>query len=332
MADKNAIVKLGLDIIRNQVNTEFASASREEQMEVLRKALVEANGGSTKLNYKSMRNNTALFEIIETILEMNDVQGFEGNDFFEQFVDYRNLALGDENSFYIEDNSLFTVNTTAEGVGATLRQRINKGKNESVPTTLHTIETYEELNRLLSGRISIVEFVEKIRRSFMHKRLNAIYDTFYAGISGLPAAFKKSGSYAEADLQDLIAHVEASAGGNAIIVGTKKGLAKVTTAVVSENSKERYNQSGFYGVFNGTPMMDIKQVHKVGTHEFAISDNDLWIVTSNDKPVKFVTEGDAIFEQGQATDNVDRTVDILAGERYGVAIVLNQLYGQYRIS
>ena len=101
MADKNAIVKLGLDIIRNQVNTEFASASREEQMEVLRKALVEANGGSTKLNYKSMRNNTALFEIIETILEMNDVQGFEGNDFFEQFVDYRNLALGDENSFYI---------------------------------------------------------------------------------------------------------------------------------------------------------------------------------------------------------------------------------------
>ena len=44
--------------------------------------------------------------------------------------------------------------------------------------------------------------------------------------------------------------------------------------------------------------------------KFAISDNDLWIVTSNDKPVKFVTEGDAIFEQGQATDNVDRTVDI----------------------
>ena len=332
MADKNSIIKLGVDICKNQVNTEFASANREEQMETLRKALVEANGGSNKLNYKTMRNNVALFEIIETILEMNDVQGFEENDFFEQFVDYRNLALGDENSFYIEDNSLFTVNTTAEGVGATLRQRINKGKNESVATTLHTIETYEELNRLLAGRIDIVEFVEKIRRSFMHKRLNAIYDTFYAGISGLPAAFGKTGSYAEADLVDLIAHVEASTGGNAIIVGTKKALAKVTTAVVSENAKERYNQEGFYGIFNGTPMMAIKQSHKVGTYEFAISDNDLWIVTANDKPIKFVTEGDAIFEQGQATDNVDRTVDILAGERYGIAIVLNQLYGQYRIS
>ncbi|HHY20592.1 MAG TPA: hypothetical protein GX525_01630 [Bacilli bacterium] len=332
MADKNAIIKLGVDICKNQVNTEFASANREEQMETLRKALVEANGGSTKLSYKSMRNNVELFEIIETILEMNDVQGFEDNDFFEQFVEYRNIALGDENYFYIEDNTLFTVNTTAEGVGATIRQRINKGKHETVPTVLHTIETYEELNRLLAGRINIVEFVDKIRRSFMHKRMDTIYTTFYNAISGLPAAFGKTGSYSEADLQDLIAHVEASTGGDAIIVGTKKALGKVTSAVVSDSAKERYNQTGFYGVFNGNPMMAIKQSHKVGTYDFAISDNDLWIVTANNKPIKFVTEGDAIFEQGQATNNADRTVDILAGERYGVAIVLNQLYGQYRIS
>src|SRR5690606_2984330 len=149
-----------VDICKNQVNTEFASANREEQMETLRKALVEANGGSTKLSYKTMRNNVELFEIIETILEMNDVHGFEDNDFFEQFVEYRNIALGDENHFYIPDNSLFTVNTTAEGIGATLRQRINKGKHETVPTQLYTIEAYEELNRLLAGRIDIVEFVE----------------------------------------------------------------------------------------------------------------------------------------------------------------------------
>ena len=332
MVNKNATIKLGIDLCKNQVNTDFASGTREENMEVLRKALVEANGGSTKLDYKSMRRNVELFEIIETILEMNDVQGFEDNDFFEQFVEYRNLALGDENQFYIEDNTLFTVNTTAEGIGSTLRQRINKGKHETIPTLLYTIETYAELNRLLAGRIDIVDFVERIRRSFMHKRMDAIYTTFYNGISGLPAAFGKTGTYSETDLLDLIAHVEASTGGDAIIVGTKKALSKVESAVVSESAKERLNQTGFYGVFNGTPMMDIKQSHKVGSYEFAISDNDLWVVTANDKPIKFVTEGDAIFEQGQATDNADRTIDILAGERYGIGIVLNQLYGQYRIS
>lgn len=332
MANKESIIKLGIDIIQNRVNTEFASADKYEQMEVLRKALIEANGGSEKLSYKSMRNNVELFEIIETILVLNDAQGFEDNDFFEQFVEYRNIALGDENYFYIDDNSLFTVNTTAEGVGATLRQRINTGKHETIPTVLHTIEVYEELNRLLAGRIDLVQFVERIRRSFQEKKMNDIYATFYNGITGLPSAFKKTGTYSEADLLDIIAHVEASTGGEAIVVGTKKALSKVTSAVISESAKERYNQAGFYGIFNGTPMLAIKQAHKYGTHEFAITDNDIWVVTANDKPVKFVTEGDAIFEQGQATDNADRTVGILAGERYGLGIVLNQLYGQYQIS
>lgn len=332
MADKNAIIKLGVDICKNQVNTDFASADRNEQMEVLRKALVEANGGSEKLNYKSMRNNIELFEVIESILELNDIQGFENNDFFEQFVDYRNIALGDENYFYIEDNTLFTVDDMAEGIGSGLRQRINRGKHETIPTRLHTISTYEELNRLLSGRINIVEFVDKIKKSFEEKRMNTIYNTFYEGISGLPAPFGETGSYTEDKLLDLIAHVEASTGGDAIIIGTKKALSKVDTAVISESAKERYNQAGFYGIFNGTPMMAIKQSHKRGTYEFAISDNDIWVVTSNDKPIKFVTEGDAIFDTGQAFDNADMTVDIFAGERWGVGIVLNQMYGQYRMS
>lgn len=332
MTDKNSIIKLGVDICKNQVNTEFASANKDEQIKVFREALIEANGGSTKLNYKTMRNNVELFEIIESILEMNDIQGFEDNDFFEQFVEYKDLSLGDENYFYIGDNTLFTVNTTAEGIGNTLRQRINKGKHETIPTHLHTIEVYEELNRLLAGRIDIVEFVDKIRKSFAENRMQTIYNTFYGGISGLPAAFGISGTYAEDKLIDLVAHVEASTGGSGIIVGTKKALSKVTSAVISENAKERYNQMGYYGIFNGTPMMSIKQSHKLGTYDFAISDNDLWVVTANDKPVKFVTEGDAIFEQGSALNNADRTVDILAGERWGVGIVLNQLYGQYRIS
>jgi len=62
----------------------------------------------------------------------------------------------------------------AEGIGGGLRQRINRGKHETIPTRLHTISTYEELNRLLAGRINIIEFVDKIRRSFEEKRMNTI--------------------------------------------------------------------------------------------------------------------------------------------------------------
>lgn len=332
MGKNDAVIKLGVDIYKNEVNTEFAAGTVAEQMEVLRKELVKANGGSDKLNYKTMRNNIELFEIIETILELNDVQGFENNDFFEQFVDYRNLALGDESSFYVDDNSLFTVNTVADGINKTLRQRINIGSSETVGTSLRKINAYEELNRLLSGRINIIDFIDRVKRSFIALRAEVIYDTFAGAVEKLPATFKKSGTFDEGDMLDLIAHVEASTGGDAIIIGTKTALAKVDTAEKSDAALERKNQVGFYGMFNGTPMMEIKQIHKHGGYEFGISDNDLWVVTANDKPIKFVTEGDAIFEQGTALDNADQTIDIMAAERWGVAVVLNQNYANYKLS
>ena len=332
MADRNEIVKLAVDLCNDSVNTKFTGGtSRKEQMEILRNKLVEINGG-TKLKYKNLRDNTELFKIIETILEGADVQGFEESEFLDAFVDYRNVALGDQNDFYVEDNSLFVVANKARGIGSTLRQRINKGTNVTVPTEFYDISAYAEAQRLLSGRIDIVEFIEKIKRSFKENRLSTIYSAMYAGLNGIPAAFKHTGTFLETNLMNIISHVEAATGETAMLVGTKTALSKITTAVVSDEAKERYAQMGFYGVFNGTDMLMMKQSHKVGTYDFAISDNDIWVITNGNKFIKFVTEGETVFEVGSITDNADRTVDIVAGESYGVAIAFNKKHGQYRIS
>lgn len=332
MENKSAVVKLAVDLCKGEVDGKFAKGTVTEQYEVLRQELIKANKGSDRLSYKSMRDNKALFAVIEEILELNDVQGFEDNDFFEQFVEYKNISLGDENYFYIDDNSLFTINTIAAGVNGTLRQRINKGKSETIPTSLRAIQVYEELNRLLAGRINIVEFVEKIKRSFEEQRAEAVYGAFAGAVEKLSAPFKVTGSADEEKILDVILHVEASTGGKAIMIGTKKALSKVPNTDPSPWAKERKEQLGFYGVFNGTQMLEIPQNHKYGTHDFAIANDEVWIVTANDKPIKFVTEGEALFEQGQATDNADFTVDILAAETWGVAVVLNQMMGHIVLS
>ena len=332
MAEIKNIVKLANDIYKGQVNTEFASKNKDEQMNVLREALIEANGGSKTISYRQIRKNVELFEIIEEILDTVDIQGFEGNPFFERFVDYRNLALGDENSFYAPDNSLFTVDTTAEGISSTLRQRINKGQSTTIATSLKTIETYEDVNRLLAGRIDLIEFVEKIRKSFENEKMTSIYTAFVAGVSKLPATFKTTGSYAEATLIDFVAHVEASTGETAVIVGTQKALGKITQAVVSEDAKSRHNDLGYYGSFNGTDMIRIKQSHTQGTYDFAITDSVIWVMAGDNKPVKYVTEGESIFEVGDIMKNVDRTIDIFAGERYGTGTVISKNYAQYTLS
>ena len=89
---------------------------------------------------------------------------------------------------------------------------------------------------------------------------------------------------------------------------------------------------GYFGSFNGTPMFRIKQVHNVGTYNFKLSENDIYIITTDEKPVKFVTEGDARIIDSDAINNADLTQDYFFGTRYGTGIVITDLFGRYSIA
>ncbi|MCK9319417.1 hypothetical protein, partial [Methanoculleus sp.] len=270
--------------------------------------------------------------IIEQILEVTVLSGFKDNPFFERFVDFKNVKLGDINSFYLPDNSLFTVSDTAEGIYGVRRQRINKGQNVSIPTQLKTIQVYEEANRLLSGRMDIIEFLDKIEKSFMNRRGQDIYNSFIGGLGVLNAAFIANGAFVENTLLNICENVEAATGNPVTIVGTRTALRSVNTAVLSEKMRESHNELGYYGSFNGINMMRIPQIHAQGTYNQLITNRDLFIVTSSTKPVKFCTEGEAIVESSKSMfENADMTYDIFAGERYGVGLLMDTVWGQYRL-
>lgn len=331
MAYEN-IIKLASDLYFNRVDTNFASADMQKNKDVLRQELVEINGGKTTVNYKDLRDNKAIFQIIEQILEVTVLSGFKDNPFFERFVEGKNMKLGDQNSFYIPDNSLFTVSDIAEGINGIRRQRINKGTNVSLPTQLKGIEAYEEANLLLSGRIDIVEFLDKIEKSFMNRRGNDIYTTFVNGINTLNATFIANGAFVENTLLNICENVEAATGDTATIVGTLTALRSVNTAIVSEKMRESHNELGYYGSFNGINMMRIPQVHAQGTYNQLITNSDLFIITSKTRPVKFITEGEAYVESSKSIfENADMTYDIFAGERNGVGLVMDTVWGQYRL-
>jgi len=327
-----SIVKLASDLYFGRVDTNFAASDMQKNKEVLRQELIEVNGGKTTVSYKDLRDNKAIFQIIEQILEATVLSGFKDNPFFERFVDFKNVKLGDINSFYLPDNSLFTVSDTAEGIYGVRRQRINKGQNVSIPTQLKTIQVYEEANRLLSGRMDIVEFLDKIEKSFMNRRGQDIYNSFIGGLSVLNAAFIANGAFVENTLLNICENVEAATGNPVTIVGTRTALRSVTTAVLSEKMRESHNELGYYGSFNGINMMRIPQIHVQGTFTQLITNRDLFIVTSATKPVKFVTEGEAIVESSKSMfENADMTYDIFAGERNGTGLLMDTVWGQYRL-
>lgn len=242
MANKNDVIRLALDTMAGRVQGNFSAA---ETSDSLRQAFIEANGGSTKINMKTFHRGNMLFDIIEELIPYIVEEGLKGNEFFFDMCDYRNLAEGDMNEFYTEDNSEFIVADIANGTQGIRRQRLNAGESIPVKTSPKGVKVYEELRRLLAGRVDFNTFVDRVGKSMARELNNDIYAAFNgisATTAGLSETYVKSGSFDENTLLQLIEHVEASTGMTARIVGTKTALRKIKTANLSDEAKsDLYN-------------------------------------------------------------------------------------------
>ena len=337
MADKKDIVKLAVDAYHGNVE----KYSARQANEALRQALIEANGGSTVLDYKAVRSGkcSEVFDLVEEILNATIEEGLTGNEFWNAMVDYRNVAQGDKNLFVVKDANLFVVSEIAQGTQGIRRQRLAGEEAVSIPTAVKAVRIYEELNRVLSGRVDFNDMINKVAESFKQQLLNDIYAA-WSGITadqlGGVVYFPAAGTYDEDTLLDLIAHVEAAAGGKtATIVGTKKALRNLKESIQSDGAKEELHEMGFYGYFYGTPCVAVPQRHKLGTTDFIMPDDCLTIIAGDQHPIKVVREGNPIMLLGDPMLNGDFTQEYFYAEQYGVGVVVagdNAGFGRYEMT
>ena len=333
----NELVKLAVDGYRGNVE----KFSVKQSQEALRNALIEANGGSTTLDYKALRHGQGkeVFAILEELIPVMISEGLQGDEYFMNLVDYRNAAEGDAIEFVTEDSNLFVVSKAADGTQAIRRQRLGGSESVTIPTELHIVRIYEELNRILSGRVDFNTFVNKVAESFRKQMLSEIYSLWSTASQsqmGGATYFPAAGSYSESALLTLIEHVEAAAGGKqATIIGTKAALRNLQEGIQGDAAKDELHNLGYYGKFFGTPCVAVPQRHQVGSTNFLMPDNVLTIIAGDDKPIKVVREGSGLVHMGDPFDNMDLTQEYLYGEKYGMGIILaggNAGIGRYEIS
>ena len=326
--EKLQVVKLATDMIANRVPANFADTSKNS--DALIDALIEANGGSSEISFKNFNRGNACFEIIEEIIPLIVHEGLNGNEFFMNLVDYRNIALGDDIDFWTEDKTELIVSDAAYGVTGIRRQRLGNKEKYNIDTRLKVVKVYEELKRLLAKRIDFNEFIKKVADAFLKDRYNEIY-TAFDGISattrGLNSTYVQSGTYSEDALLTQIQHVEAANEAVATIIGTKTALRKIATAVVSDEAKSDMYNMGFYGKFNGTNMIWVPQRHKVGTDEFLLNDNKIYIIAGDEKPIKYVTKGEGIMSVNDPLQSADFTMNYLYAEEAGVGVAFSNKIG-----
>lgn len=239
----NDIIKLAIDTYRHRPE----KYSMDEALTVLQKALVDANGGSTKLDMRKIRDGECrgLFTIIEQIIPLTIHEGLTGDEYFNALVEYKNTELGDKNLFIVEDSTLFEVDEIAPGSQALRRQRLNGYTDVSLKTSYKGVKIYEELERVLSGQVDFNQFIAKVGESFRKRMLNDIYAAWEGATASDFGAtyFPAAGVYSESALLDLIAHVEAAADGKpATIIGTAKALRNLAPSIQGADSKsDLYN-------------------------------------------------------------------------------------------
>lgn len=331
--DKLNVIKLASDMIQNKVSANFNDASKNS--EALRRAFIEANGGSTTIDIKTFRRGNQLFEIIEEIIPLIVNEGLTGNEFFFNLVDYRNIALGDDIDFWTEDKTDLVVANAAYGVSGIRRQRLGKMEKYNVDTQLKVIKVYEELKRLLAGRTDFNKFIDAASRAMIDKIMNDTYTAFKGVTSstrGLNSTYVTTGTYSESDLLDMVSHVEAANNATATILGTKKALRTITNAVVSDEAKSDLYNMGFYGKFNGTNMIYLPQRHVTGTDTFLLEDNKVYIIAGSDKPIKVVNVGTGILSVNDPLQAPDMTQNYLYGQEFGVGVAFNTKMGFYKVS
>ena len=336
MTDMNKIVKVAVDAYKGCVK----DYSIADSQSLITKAFVEVNNGKTYLDYKDIRDGKCpgLFSFLEETLSTTIVDGLQGDEYFNALCDFRNVADGEQNIFVVEDNDLFVVAETADGTQGVRRQRLGGATETAIPTVLKTVRIYEELNRVLAGKVDFNYFINKVAESFRQKLLNDVY-TLWTGVTadelGGTAYFPEAGTYNEDALLDLISHVEAAAGGKpATIVGTKKALRALKDAIDADAAKNDLYNLGYVGKFYGTPVVATPQRHKAGKTEFVMDDNILTIIAGDAKPIKVVYEGNPIVLMGDPMTNGDFTQEYFYGEKYGMGIVLagNTGIGRYELA
>lgn len=332
MVNKQELVALCVDVINNPSRVEHFSKGKDADA-TIRAKFFEIMGTEKPTKKDIRRHEVAIYEILEEVLTETYLRGVEEDAFFSRFAETRNLALGDAQEFFVEDDSVVVVSEHAGNHWNITRQKLVGGTPFTVKIKSYAAAVYGDFALFISGRLSFGKMVEKVGDGILHKINAEVAASFASAVTNLPAEFKKTGAYDEDKLMELVAHVEAVAG-SAYVVGTRAALSKIGNAeYFSENMKNEKAGTGRVGQYNGMTLVQLPAVHKANSFDFAYDDKQILILPANDdRFIKIVFEGeDMIKNTTEGTQNTDMTLEHKFITSFGTSVVMSTLFAEYKL-
>ena len=346
----NAFSKLMLDTANANFEEGIDAKSANEKIVSMFKQIIGCDEKSTKAEIRKAirKNQQVLFDLIEEVVPNLLQSGWQDNPFFNEYVETKNIDIGDQNVFYTEDETILSVSKVSGNHWDIDRQRLGKGASFSVATSWYGIAIYSEYERLLTGAEDFATFVTKLYEAVDRFVNESIYQAFCDAAEKLPGGASGAGQWVKTGALDaaakdtfmtLIEDVQMATGMDVVIMGTKSALMKLEGMQdinwVSSEMKNERNTTGRIGYFEGIRLVELKQGFRLNdTTNRLVNDKQLFIMpTGDNKFVKLVNEGQPEMRQvNDNTTNLDMTYDYRYMFKMGVAVMIGLRFGVWNIA
>jgi len=324
--------------------------SKDEANEKLRKFCVEELGLTDKATDRQIKRalksekGVELFQVIEEILDEKITTGWKDDEFFDQFVEYVNLADGDKNEFWTQKDIILNLEKVSGSHHDLIVQKLNEGQSQSIPTSIYGIKVGAFIREFVLGRKNWSEFTDAVAVAFTNEIKNVTYREFMNAGSKIPVAsqFNKTGALTAAtkDTFDTLLEDVSMANDNAavVIMGTKTALKKLNALSEvnwrADSQKESVAHSGMLADYEGTVLIEVPQrFAKNDTTRKLVDNNKLLIMPVVDiKPVKFVDGGETVLEVSDKGATMDDRQTYEVQRRMGIGTVITQYFGTWDLN
>jgi hypothetical protein len=337
-----------LEVYDDELERTISTKEANEKLLKTAYAILGIDEHSTKRDRKRAlkKHGEEFFEVSEEIIDIKVETGFKESEFFNTFVEQKNISRGDRNEFWTDENVYLSVTKIAGDHHDFTLQRLGSGESYTVTTSTYGIAVGADIDLYLSGRLDWNKFTDQCAAAFVRKIQNDMYAEVMSVGDKLPAQFTGTGALSAAtkdDFDELIEDVTIANDNVPIyIMGTKTALKKLTALAdidwITDDQKKQVADTGRLGFYEGVTLFEIPQ-------RFALNDTTKKLVDSTkllimpqveNKFVKFVdvgeTEINEITEKGEANGRMDDTMKYEVQRTMGIGTQIGRYFGVWNLA
>lgn len=289
------------------------------------------------------KHGTELFEVLEENIDFKVEEGFRESEWFNKFVEEKNLAKGDENEFWSDENVILTVAKVSGDHHDLTMQKLAEGESYRVPVSKYAVKVGTDIDLWLTGRIDYTKLIDKVAEAYVVFIQTEMYAEVVNASEKLPSnsQFVKTGALSPATKEmfdTLLEDVSIANNASVYIMGVKSALRKLNALTeiewLSESQKESVAKTGRLGSYEDVTLFEIPQ-------RFAINDTTTKLVDptklfifaqTEDKFVKFVNVGETeILEVTEKGATRDDFASYEVQREMGIGTQLSKFFGVWNI-